>query len=169
LHIERLQGFFGFITHQNLYFIKSLNQKYFLSILDFSLKASKFKITSYKNSQSEVFMVTLSSIYTKIRLTVLILFTLLLISPLSLAASKVIPIDDIYFTVNASMMDNLNALTGKKVSVTLDGGKTLTGRIKSVGAQLLHLEKIERKEFFDSLIHIEKIQAIDIQFRKYQR
>lgn len=107
--------------------------------------------------------------FSKILTTVFFLLIFLLVSSVSTAAPKVIPVEGIHFTINTSMMDNLIALTGKKVSITLDGGKTITGIIKSVGSQLIHIEKIERKEFFDSLIRIEKIQAIEVRFRKYQR
>jgi len=85
------------------------------------------------------------------------------------AGSKIVPIDGINYTINTTIMENLSRLNGKKVTITLDGGKMLAGRIKSVGNNLLHLEKIERKEFFDALIRIDKIQAIEAQFRQYQR
>ncbi len=107
--------------------------------------------------------------FSRIITTVFFLFVFLLVSPLSIAGSKVIPIEGVHFTINASIMVNLNALMGKKVVITLDGGKTLAGKIKSVGQHLVHLEKIERKEFYDSLIRIDSIQAIDVQFRKFQR
>ena len=100
---------------------------------------------------------------------VLFSLAILVVSPVCTAGSKVVPVEGMHFTVNASMMDNLNALTSKKVLVTLNGGKTLAGIVKSVGQHLIHLEKIERKEFFDSLIRIDSIQAIEVQFRKYQR
>ena len=100
---------------------------------------------------------------------VLFSFILLVVSPLSIAGPKVIPVDEVNYIINASMMDNLNNFTGKNVTLTLDGGKTLTGVVKSVGSHLIHLEKIERKEFFDSLIRIDSIQAIEVQFRKFQR
>jgi len=99
----------------------------------------------------------------------LFLLTLLMLSATSMAGAKLVPIDGIGYTINASMMDNLNRLTGKKISITIDGGKVLTGKVKSVGQHLLHLEKIERKEFFDALIRIDRIQAIEVQFRKYKR
>ena len=107
--------------------------------------------------------------FSKVITTILISFVLLVISPVSTAGSKTVPIEGMHYTINASIMDNLNALTGKRVTLTLDGGKVLTGTIKSVGSHLIHLEKNERKEFFDSLIRIENIQAIEAQFRKYQR
>ncbi|MFK5892803.1 MAG: hypothetical protein QM504_06250 [Pseudomonadota bacterium] len=98
-----------------------------------------------------------------------LIFLIVMFTSTVSAGSKIIPITGMHFTINASLMDNLNALMGKKVLIILDGGKSLTGIVKSVGQHLVHIEKIERKEFFDSLIRIEKIQAIEVQFRKYQR
>ncbi len=107
---------------------------------------------------------------TRIKITslLLFLFTFLLASPLTVAAPKIVPVEGVSYIINSSMMDNLVALTGKKVMLTLDGGITLTGSIKSVGEHVVHLEKIERKELFDSLIRIENIQAIEMRFREYQ-
>lgn len=96
-------------------------------------------------------------------------FMLLVISSNSIAGSKTIPVEGMKFTINASMMDNLIALTDKRVTLTLDGGKVLTGIVKSVGENLVHLEKIERKEYYDSLIRIKNIQAIEARFRTTQR
>jgi len=73
--------------------------------------------------------------------------TLLVFSPFSLAGSKVLPIEGMKYTINTTLMDNLNALTGKKVTLTLDSGKILTGQIKSVGTHLVHLEKSSEKSF----------------------
>ena len=101
-----------------------------------------------------------------------ILFSVILlffmISSVSIAGPKVVPTGTKY-TINTSIMENLSVLTGKDVMITLDGGKVLAGKVKSVGAQLLHLEKIKGKEFFDALIRIDNIQAIESQFRQYQR
>ena len=89
--------------------------------------------------------------------------------PVSIAGPTIIPVDGVNYTINTTIMENLNRLNGKKVSVTLNGGKIISGKVKSVGEHLVHIEKISGKEFFDALIQIEKIQAIETQFRKYQR
>ncbi len=90
--------------------------------------------------------------------------------PLDAAAkSKVVEIEGMSYNVKASMGDNLKLLIGKKVYVSLDSGQTLAGTIKSVGNHLIHLEKIERKEYFDALIRIKNIIAIDVRFREIQR
>jgi len=73
------------------------------------------------------------------------------------------------YKVNAPMVENLKALSGKKINVTLDSGNTLTGTVKAVGKGLVHLEKLEGKEYFDALIRIDDISAVDARFRDYQR
>jgi hypothetical protein len=86
-----------------------------------------------------------------------------------LAQAKVVPVEGVGYNVNASMKDNLKSLTGKSVYVTLDSGKTLTGTVKEVGEHLVHLEKLEGKEYFDALIVIQHINAIDTRFRNVER
>jgi hypothetical protein len=81
------------------------------------------------------------------------------------AEAAVVPIEGMQYNVNISIEDNLKALAGKKVYVTLDSGKTFTGIIKEVGNHLLWLEKLDGKEFFDALIRISSITAIDVKFR----
>lgn len=41
--------------------------------------------------------------------------------------------------------------------------------VKDIGNQLVHLEKLEGKEFFDALIRTEEICAIETRFRTMQR
>jgi small nuclear ribonucleoprotein (snRNP)-like protein len=76
--------------------------------------------------------------------------------------------ETIKYLVNASIADNLKSLLGKQVYVTLDSGKTFAGFVKEVGNHLLHLEKLQDKDYFDALIKIENISAIDTRFRGFQ-
>lgn len=85
------------------------------------------------------------------------------------AQTKAVPIEGVTYQVNFSMHDNLKSLIGKKVYVTLNSGKTFAGFIKEVGEHLMHLEKLDGKEYFDALIRIEDIGAIDAKFRDIQR
>jgi len=85
------------------------------------------------------------------------------------AQNKMINIEGVGYNVNASLVDNLKSLIGKVVYISLDSGKTYTGLIKAVGDHLVHVEKLEGKEYFDALISIESIRAIDTRFRDYQR
>ena len=84
------------------------------------------------------------------------------------AKSKVVAIEGMSYNVNASMGDNLKSLVGKKVLVTCASGKTLSGFVKKVGNHLIHIEKLGGKEYFDALIRIENICAVEAQFRKIQ-
>jgi hypothetical protein len=101
--------------------------------------------------------------------TLILCIALLSLSPTVNAKSKVVPIEGVSYNVEATMADNLQSLLNKKVSVTLDSGKIITGFIKFVGNHMIHLEKLDGKEYFDALILIEDISAIDTKFRDLQR
>lgn len=73
------------------------------------------------------------------------------------------------YNVSSSLADNLKALVGKKVYVTLDSGQVFAGQVKAVSDQLVHVEKLEGKEYFDALIQIQHISAIDTRFRQLKR
>ena len=100
----------------------------------------------------------------------ILVFSLCFMLPADVDAdSKVVAIEGMSYNVDSSLADNLKSLAGKNVYVTLDSGKTLSGIVKAVGNHLIHLEKLDGKEYFDALIRIENISAIDAKFRDYQR
>ena len=105
---------------------------------------------------------------TKIVLAAFFCATILIAPHMADAGAKPTPIKGVSYQVNASMKDNIKTLVGKKVYVHLDSGTTLSGVVKEVGNHLIHLEKLDRKDFFDALIKIDTIIAIDTQFRKYK-
>jgi len=85
------------------------------------------------------------------------------------AGANVVPIEGTSYNVTMSLTDNLKSFIGKRVTVTLGSGSAFTGLVKEVGDHLAHLEKLEGKDFFDALICIENITAIEARFREYQR
>lgn len=95
-----------------------------------------------------------------------VLFTL---SEEAVAKPEVVAIEGMSYNVNSSLADNLKSLVGKKVSVTIVSGKTLSGFVKEVGIHLIHLENLEGKDYFDALIRIENISAIEAMFRSQKR
>ena len=102
--------------------------------------------------------------------TAAMFFASLLIFPIEVrAGANIVPIEGMSYNVNASMEDNLKSLVGKRVYVTVGSGKTFAGLVKAVGTHLVHLEKLDEKDFFDALIRIEEISAIDTKFRDFQR
>ncbi|MFZ2445230.1 MAG: hypothetical protein WAW37_02640 [Syntrophobacteraceae bacterium] len=69
------------------------------------------------------------------------------------------------FDANTSMKDNLAALKGKSVTVTISSGQAITGTVADVKGNLLHLSKISQKDFYDALIAIDHIAAIEMKVR----
>jgi len=95
----------------------------------------------------------------------ILLSTLPVISTHALAETKTTAIDDVSYTIDKPLADNLQTLIGKKVTITLHGSNTMTGTVKDVNNILLHLEKLEGKEYFDALIVVDDISAIETRFR----
>ena len=87
----------------------------------------------------------------------------------AVAEPQVVPVEGMSYNVNSALADNLKSLIGKKVSVIMVSGATVSGLVKEVGTHLVHLEKLEGNEFFDALIRIENINAIEAMFRTYKR
>lgn len=65
-----------------------------------------------------------------------------------------------------SLEDNLSVFKGKSVTVTLSSGKQLTGFVKEVKNNLLHLERLSLKDYYDALIRIDHISAIEARVRQ---
>ena len=63
------------------------------------------------------------------------------------------------------LADNLIAMKGKTVAVSLSSGQIMTGVVKDVQNNLLHLEKLSQKEFYDALIRLDQIVAIEVRVR----
>jgi len=72
-----------------------------------------------------------------------------------------------YAQLNAAipLADNLIALKGKTVAVFLSSGQTMTGVVKEVQNNLLYLEKLSQKEFYDALVRVDMIVAIEVRAR----
>jgi hypothetical protein len=73
--------------------------------------------------------------------------------------------DTFQFNASTSMQDNLSMLKGKTVTVYLATGQTIIGTVNDVKGNLLHLTKLSQKDFFDALIAIDRISAIDTRVR----
>jgi hypothetical protein len=88
------------------------------------------------------------------------------LAPVQSHARSVVPIEEAKFDTSLSLIDNLKSYIGKDVFVHLKSGQTLQGYVKSVGNNLIHLEKLAGKDFYDALIRIEEINAIEAKFRE---
>lgn len=106
---------------------------------------------------------------TGIFLLILVAGTLLVLPVSANARPETVPVEGVNYNANATLSNNLRQLRDKRINVTLDSGKTMAGRVKDVGDKLIHLEKIEGKEFYDALIRIDSINSIDTRFRTIKR
>lgn len=96
---------------------------------------------------------------------------LLLIGSAELAAvhagPKIVKIEGAELMVGKSMTDNISVFKGKTITVTLDSGETLSGKVVDVNSRYLHLGELERTNFLDALIDLNHVSAIKAQLRKY--
>jgi hypothetical protein len=63
------------------------------------------------------------------------------------------------------LADNLAALKGKTATIYLASGQSMAGIVKDMKDNVLHLEKISQKEFYDALIRVDMISAIEARVR----
>ncbi len=106
------------------------------------------------------------------RLLMVSLLALGLAAPGAASASKgnpVVEVAGMEFNAGHSMQENLKAHLGKRLTLYLSSGAQITGSVKAVGEHMVYLEKITRRDFMDALVRIETIEAIEGQFRAYQR
>jgi hypothetical protein len=78
---------------------------------------------------------------------------------------KATALEGVKFDTAASLADNLKIFAGKDVIIHLRSGKTLQGYVRSVGNGLLHMEKLAARDFYDALVRMEDISAIEAKFR----
>jgi len=93
------------------------------------------------------------------------LFASFIIFPTVAQARSVAPVEDAKFDVASTIKDNLKFYVGKDVVIYLSSGKSFQGYVKSIGDHLMHVEKLSGKDFYDVLIRIEDISAIEAKFR----
>ncbi len=67
--------------------------------------------------------------------------------------------------LDLTLADNLLSFQGKTVTITLTSGQTISGIVKNVKNGYLHLEKLVQKDFFDAIIVIDKINAVEVRVR----
>lgn len=92
--------------------------------------------------------------------------TIFLSAEVQAQQKKLTDLEGVKFDIGSSFSDNIKAFTGKEVFIHLKSGKTIQGYVKSIGNGLLHMEKITGKDFYDALVKIEDISAIEAKFRE---
>jgi hypothetical protein len=60
----------------------------------------------------------------------------------------------------------LEGYKGKRVTIRLQGGEELTGRVKFISMELLHLEALNSREFFDAVVDVSRIEALIVRVKE---
>jgi hypothetical protein len=60
----------------------------------------------------------------------------------------------------------LEGYKGKRVTIRLHGGEELTGRVKFISKELLHLEALNNREFFDAVVDVSRIEALIVRIKE---
>ncbi len=106
----------------------------------------------------------------RIALTILAAIMLLavgfILSPAVAQARSVTVLEGAKFDTASSIKDNLKTFAGRDVVVHLRSGKSFQGHVKATGDHFIHLEKLSGRDFYDALIRIEDISAIEAKFRE---
>ncbi len=89
------------------------------------------------------------------------------ISVLLLASAVGVYAEEKKMVLNASggIREVLTANIGKRVSVKTDGGEAMEGSVLMVGLQLVHLEKLSGKDFYDAVVKIDRISSVTLKMR----
>ena len=73
--------------------------------------------------------------------------------------------DSIDFNVGVTFEANLAMFKGRSVTLYLTSGQTLSGKVKVIDNNQLPLERLSGKEFYDALIRLDRIEALDARVR----
>lgn len=61
---------------------------------------------------------------------------------------------------SSTIKDVLSQHVGKRVALKTDAGETLDGTVVKVTGQVVYLEKLAGREFFDAVIRIDRISSV---------
>jgi hypothetical protein len=75
--------------------------------------------------------------------------------------------DDIKTAMNdlTTIKSILAQHAGKRVAVRTDDGETLDGTVVKVTEQLVYIEKLVGKEFFDAVVRLDRINSVTFRVR----
>ncbi len=79
---------------------------------------------------------------------------------------KATAVEGARFDTSFPLKENLKTFLGKDVHLLLRSGQTIQGYVKSVGDHFVHLEKIAGRDFYDALVRMDDISAVEARFRE---
>jgi hypothetical protein len=73
--------------------------------------------------------------------------------------------DEAVLGTAGTMRDALGKLAGKDVEIVLTNGKSYRGKVGSVGSETVLVTQIAGKEFYDVLIELDEVAAVEVRVR----
>jgi hypothetical protein len=101
-----------------------------------------------------------------VMIAAMILANMSFVTQAAAEAKKPTPVEGARFDTSFPLKDNLNTFMGKDVHLLLRSGQTIQGYVKSVGDHFLHLERLAGKDFYDALVRMDDISAVEARFRE---
>jgi hypothetical protein len=76
--------------------------------------------------------------------------------------SQIVLAQEMKFELNKgfAIKEILASYEGKRVAIRLDGGEELEGIVTTIGDQLVHVAKLSKRDFYDAVVRIDKINAV---------
>ncbi|MEO6027632.1 MAG: hypothetical protein ABIR79_12260 [Candidatus Binatia bacterium] len=94
------------------------------------------------------------------RRTMQVLAAAMLVATVAVAGA-----DEAGLSTAGTMRDALGTLAGKDVEVVLSNGKSYRGKVGSVGNETVLVTQIAGKEFYDVLIELDEVAAVEVRVR----
>jgi lipopolysaccharide export LptBFGC system permease protein LptF len=85
---------------------------------------------------------------------------------LQVAAATVVSAEAPVVKAGDTLTKVLEGYKGKQVTIRLQGGEELTGRVKFIGKELLHLEALKSREYFDAVVDVSRIEALIVRVKE---
>ena len=91
--------------------------------------------------------------------------TIIILMLVMLAVTPVMAADGVTLKPGDTIQTVLEGLKGKRITVRLQGGEELTGKVVFVSKELVKLEELTRREFYDAVVEVSKVEAVILRAR----
>ena len=91
--------------------------------------------------------------------------TVVILMLVMLTVAPVMAVDGVALKPGDTIQTVLEWQKGKRITVRLQGGEELTGKVVFVSKELVKLEELTRREFYDAVVEVSKVEAVILRAR----
>jgi len=91
--------------------------------------------------------------------------TIIILMLVMLAVAPVMAAEGVALKPGDSIQTVLEGQKGKRVTVRIQGGEELTGKVVFVSKELVKLEELTKREFYDAIVEVSKVEAVILRAR----